>query len=129
MTQGCFTIIINDKNQILLGKRQDLPLWDLPGGRLEQGEAYIDCAIREALEEKGYKIKIDDKIGTYKRPRVNDIQHVYIGHIVGGMAKLSDETKDLRWFSQLPINMVPNRRRQIKDFRSHKRNIVTKLVF
>ncbi len=75
MTQGCFTIIINDQNQILLGKRQDLPLWDLPGGRLEDNEELINCAIREAYEETGYRIVVDDKVGTYHRPRVNDYKH------------------------------------------------------
>ncbi|MCD7951009.1 MAG: NUDIX hydrolase [Erysipelotrichaceae bacterium] len=123
MTQGCFTIIINDKNQILLGKRQDYPLWDLPGGRLEENEELIDCAIRETLEETGYQIIIDDKIGTYHRPKFHDIQHIYIGHIVGGQASLSDETKVLKWFTHLPINMVPNRRKQIKDYKKCKRNI------
>ncbi len=129
MTQGCFTIIINERNQILLGKRQDLPLWDLPGGRLEENEELIDCAIREILEETGYKIIIDDKIGTYHRNRVHDIQHIYIGHIIGGKAILSDETKALKWFNHLPINMVPNRRRQIKDFRNNKRHIEITLIF
>ncbi|MCD7810094.1 MAG: NUDIX hydrolase [Erysipelotrichaceae bacterium] len=129
MTQGCFTIILNNKNQILLGKRQDLPLWDLPGGRLEENEEFIDCAIREALEETGYKIIIDDKIGTYYRNRVHDIQHIYIGHIIGGKAILSDETKALKWFDDLPLNMVLNRRRQIKDFRNNKRHIETTLIF
>ncbi|MCD7840050.1 MAG: NUDIX hydrolase [Erysipelotrichaceae bacterium] len=129
MTQGCFTIILNDKNQVLLGKRQDLPLWDLPGGRLEANEELVDCAIRETLEETGYKIIIDDKIGTYHRPRVHDVQHIYLGHIIGGQASLSNETKELRWFSYLPMNMVPNRRRQINDFRHNKRYIETTLLF
>ncbi|WP_442600170.1 NUDIX hydrolase [Neobacillus sp. D3-1R] len=46
-TQGCFTIVLNEDHQLLLVKRTDYPLWDLPGGRLEQEESLEQCAIRE----------------------------------------------------------------------------------
>lgn len=33
-TSGCFTIVIDKEGRILLVKRKDYPLWDLPGGTL-----------------------------------------------------------------------------------------------
>ncbi|TYS16677.1 NUDIX hydrolase [Rossellomorea vietnamensis] len=55
-TSGCFTIIVNQRGQLLLAKRKDYPLWDLPRGRLDQGEQFEECAIREAREETGNSI-------------------------------------------------------------------------
>lgn len=129
-THGAFTIITNDCNKILLVKRQDYPLWDLPGGKLEQNETFIECAIREAYEETGFQINVNYKIGTYLRPKFNDTQHIYHGKIIGGKATVNtSETKELKWFdkNRLPINMIPNRRKQIKDFKSNSKNISVKL--
>lgn len=125
-THGSFTIIIDNSNRILLLKRRDYPLWDLPGGRLENTESFTECAIREAYEETGYHISIIHKVGTYNRPKCDDIQHVYFGKITSGKPLYStDETKNLKWFdiSKLPLNMVPNRRKQIKDFKSNSKNL------
>lgn len=80
-SQGVFTIILNEKNEVLLVRRRDYPIWDLPGGRVEIGEGLIDAAIRETEEETGYHIKIDKKIGEYRRPQVQDTQHIYLGEI------------------------------------------------
>ncbi len=33
MAQGAFVIIQNDGREVLLVKRKDIPLWDLPGGQ------------------------------------------------------------------------------------------------
>ncbi len=127
-THGCFTIIINEqKNRVLLVKRKDFPVWDLPGGRLEVGESFIDCVIRETIEETGYIVDTYKKIGEYHRPQFSDIQHVYLGKIIGGQEiKDGDETDKIKWFkfNALPLLMVPHRRMQIKDYVLGKYNTV-----
>ncbi|MCO4851942.1 NUDIX hydrolase [Bacillus vallismortis] len=118
-TQGSFVIISNEKQQILLVKRNDVPLWDLPGGRADPGETAEAAAVREVLEETGYNAVLSAKIGVYQRPKFHDEQHVFAGHITGGQAIAhGTETAEVRWFSpqRLPFFMVPNRKRQIKDF-------------
>ncbi len=52
-TQGAFVIVLNESQQILLVKRKDVPLWDLPGGRVDPGESAEEAAVREILEETG----------------------------------------------------------------------------
>lgn len=53
-TIGCFTIVENGEGKILLVKRKDYPVWDLPGGRMEKHEQPETCAIREMEEETGH---------------------------------------------------------------------------
>jgi len=97
----------------------DYPIWDMPGGVVDDGETFSDAAVREAKEETGFEIEILSKVGTYHRVKKNDIQHIFCGKIIGGKSIGSGpETRELKWFSfdKLPLFMVPNRRRQIKDY-------------
>lgn len=120
VSQGSFTIIVNsDQDKLLLVKRRDVPVWDLPGGRLEKGESDLECAIREAKEETGLEIEIIRKIGCYYRPLYQDTQHIFIGKVMGGQQILNGpETASLEWFifNKLPLFMVPNRKAQILDY-------------
>ena len=48
---GIKAIIRNDENQILLLKNKDY--WDIPGGRIDQGEDIETTLLRELNEEIG----------------------------------------------------------------------------
>lgn len=52
MTSAC-VLILNSKNQVLLQRRVDNGFWGYPGGSMELGESFEDCARREVLEETG----------------------------------------------------------------------------
>ena len=126
-TAGCFTIVINNEGHILLTKRKDYPLWDLPGGKLEEGELLEFCAVRETKEETGYIISIKRKIGEYYQPQRDDIQYIFLGEIEGGSPiEEGPETKQVEWFNpeRLPMFMIPNRRKQIKNFLRHKNTFI-----
>lgn len=60
-TQGAFVIVLNENQQILLVKRKDVPLWDLPGGRVDPEETAEEAAVREVLEETGYSAALSAK--------------------------------------------------------------------
>jgi ADP-ribose pyrophosphatase YjhB (NUDIX family) len=48
------TIITNDSGEVLFvreAKEVHRGMWNLPGGRLEVGERFVDAATREVLEE------------------------------------------------------------------------------
>lgn len=123
-TVGVFNVIITN-NRVLLVKRRDLPLWDLPGGRLEDGESIFDCAIREAQEETGYNVKVEKKIGSYINIERNDTQVLVMSKIISGHPITEgSETKQLKLFptNRLPLNLIPTRRRQIRDARKGKEN-------
>lgn len=54
-------VAITDENKILLVRQYrkaiEKVLWEIPAGKLEQGESPKDCAIRELKEETGYSAK------------------------------------------------------------------------
>ena len=51
--QAVYGIVFNnDKTEVLLIKRRDIPVWVLPGGGLDQGESPETGAVREVLEER-----------------------------------------------------------------------------
>lgn len=56
---GIGVLVFNDLNQLLLGKRASTHgegEFGPPGGHLEFGESFEDCAVREVKEEAGFDI-------------------------------------------------------------------------
>lgn len=60
---GLGLYIFNEKNEILLGLRKSKHAggtWCPPGGHLEYGESFEQCAARETLEEAGLTVNEKD---------------------------------------------------------------------
>lgn len=53
--KGAGCIVVNPSDHILIGKRTDNDLLDLPGGYSEPGESHDQTALRELEEETGLK--------------------------------------------------------------------------
>jgi len=65
MRLGVGIILLNEKNQIFVGKRRDNPgdKWQMPQGGVEHGEDFLTAMKRELHEETGIKsIKIIKEI-------------------------------------------------------------------
>ena len=116
-SHGAFNVVICNQ-KVLLVKRRDFPLWDLPGGVVESDELPSEASIREMYEETGYEVQIDYEFARYIDKTRNDCQHLFKSHIINGeLKRTTTETRDLRWFSlnRLPLLIIPNRKRQIRD--------------
>ncbi len=74
------------------GSRQ---YWVLPGGRLEYGETFIDCAVREIKEETGLVIEPEKFIFLSEAiapDRSRHIVNVYLkARVIGGKLQLGNE--------------------------------------
>lgn len=70
-----YLIIRNEKKQVLLQRRQGTKLWPgflaLPAGHIDEGENAYDAVIREAKEELGIEISINNIIDTFVVNRRN----------------------------------------------------------
>lgn len=90
-------VVIKDGKEILLvrhrkGTRQ---YWVLPGGRLEYGETFFECAVRELKEETGLDVEVDKLIYLSEAiapDRSRHIVNVYLtAHVIGGVMKVGNE--------------------------------------
>ena len=74
MKIGVGVILLNNKNEVFVGKRRDNPSihWQMPQGGVDGKETLIDAAKRELFEETGIKkvkiIKEIDKWLEYELP-------------------------------------------------------------
>tara|TARA_B100000963_G_scaffold291029_1_gene260972 strand:+ start:1892 stop:2362 length:471 start_codon:yes stop_codon:yes gene_type:complete len=69
MRSGVGIIVLNQKNQVFVGKRKDNPgnKWQMPQGGVDKGENYIAAMKRELVEETSIvNIKI-----------LKEIEHIY----------------------------------------------------
>ena len=74
MRIGVGVIVLNNQNQVFVGKRKDNPgdKWQMPQGGVDKGESYINAMKRELFEETSIiNIKIlkeVDRIYEYELP-------------------------------------------------------------
>jgi 8-oxo-dGTP pyrophosphatase MutT (NUDIX family) len=61
---GCGILLIKD-DKILLQLRKDVNQWGIPGGLMELGETFLECAIREVFEETGLAVNSATLFGIY----------------------------------------------------------------
>ncbi len=54
---GVGIIVLNNKNQVFVGKRKDNPgnNWQMPQGGIDKGEDFISAMKRELIEETSIK--------------------------------------------------------------------------
>jgi len=90
-------VVLNDERKILLvrhrkGNRQ---YWVLPGGRLEYGETFHECAVREVKEETGLDIAVEKFLFLSEAiapDRSRHIVNIYLkAKVTGGVLKLGNE--------------------------------------
>jgi 8-oxo-dGTP diphosphatase len=64
---GVYTVLLHGRDILATQQREPLPEFQLPGGGIDPGEHPIAALHREVLEETGWKIAIDHRIGTFRR--------------------------------------------------------------
>jgi len=118
------------RKKILLVKRRDVPVWVIPGGRIEKGETPEEAAIREAKEETGYEIKIVRKVATYTYKGEKKKNHIYEARIISGRPALSKESKAVAFFNtnKLPELRHPSISEWLGDLDSNSKEIIQREI-
>jgi ADP-ribose pyrophosphatase YjhB (NUDIX family) len=101
-------LLIEKDGALLLVRRERAPYrgyWDIPGGFLEEDETALRGAAREAREETGLRVGVDELLGVYHDKNGDDytLNLYYRAHILGGREKAGDDADDLRWFTPREI--------------------------
>lgn len=121
-------IVFNDdKTQALVIKRQDVPVWALPGGAIDDGETPEDAVTRELQEETGYSVSITRKVAEYyPTNRLGRVTHFYECTITGGEASPSEECTAIGFYpiDDLPEFFFPLHRDWIQDAKQQNQKIL-----
>lgn len=130
-------------HEILLMRRSDNGFWSLPGGFVEIGESVSAAALREVLEETGYRVELGRLIGVYSDPKTQVVDYgrkkrarqdgqgddggdrrIHVVNLCfearaveAGEATTPDETLEIGFFDPraLPEPLVPIQRVRIED--------------
>lgn len=104
--------VIEHERQLVLILRSNPPLadyWAPPAGYVETGESVPEAAIREAREECGLDIVLDELAGVYSQADVDVLIVAYRAHSCGGRLVAGDDASEVRLFGRghLPAQPAP----------------------
>ena len=126
---GIGTMILRD-GKVLLAKRKGAHgagEWAFPGGHLEYGESFKECASRETREETNIEIKNIKFQFLANVKKYKNKHYVHIGLVAdykSGKAKVmeSDKSDDWFWFDlrNLPKPMFEESRLAFESYKTKK---------
>ena len=136
--------LTNDEGKILILKRStdsktNPSKWELPGGKVDQGESFDQALIREVYEETQLKISLDHVVGVSEQ-NLHLFRAVHIimsGKIVKGELNLSSEHEGYAWvfFENLLeyeladwLNDFVNNQKTAERFESDDKNQIKRTV-
>jgi len=105
---------VDNQRRILLVRQYRLParkyLWELPAGKVDEGETPLQTAKRELIEETGYRAKKWTKIVTFfpSPGYVAEKMTIFLatGLTAGQATPMDDERIETRWFTPNEIDQA-----------------------
>lgn len=116
-------VLSDDQKRVLLQKREDFRVWNIPAGEMEDGESPQEAGIRETREETGYLVQLVQFVGEYWRPQLShggSLLYVYRGSVTGGSSEDHGwESVAVEWFDvdHLPASTVRFTREYLADLK------------
>ncbi len=128
-------VIIEMDGRIILIKRKNPPHgWALPGGFTDYGESLEASAIREAKEETGLDITIQEQFHAYSAPDRDPRHHTVTAVFIAagrGTPKADDDAKKIGLFSEtdLPEPMAFDHGDILRHYFRYKKGEALKNIF
>ena len=131
MTMRIKSFVLIEKEERYLLIKEAAPKWEekwfFPGGGLKENESPEEGAIRETLEESGYRITLKGIVYIRYNPSFlqGKISVFYLGAVAGGEIKTTGDKHSLsvKWFSYEELLKLPLRQKMLQiidTYRQHK---------
>ncbi|MBN8210503.1 NUDIX hydrolase [Bacillus sp. NTK071] len=91
-------MVVDEEGEILLVKNPNRG-WEFPGGYVDKEETLQNAAIREVREESGIEIEVTELVGVEQNSSKKLNLFVFKGRPVSGELSLSNETRDVGYFT------------------------------
>jgi 8-oxo-dGTP diphosphatase len=102
MTQAAVAIIQKEKRVLICQRKKTARYglkWEFPGGKVEEGESFFDCAKREVLEELSMTIETFDRSETqvhrYDDGGVFNVMFFFVSRFGG--TPVNNAFEQIRW--------------------------------
>jgi 8-oxo-dGTP diphosphatase len=127
---GVGAMVFDEYGRIFLARRgpearNEVGLWEFPGGTVEFGETLADAVVREFREEYGMAVQVTGLIGVADHILPAEGQHwvsvSFAARHVGGVPTILEPEKctELGWFTplELPDELSEAGRQTLKAYR------------
>ena len=83
-TVWAFALIVNKKDEVLLAKRTDNGMRNLPWWGMESLESPWECVVREVKEETRLDVKVNKLVWIYSKNNKDDLIFCFSCDIIWG---------------------------------------------
>jgi ADP-ribose pyrophosphatase len=105
---------VDEKKRVMLVRQYRLPanqnLWELPAGKVDEGESVLQAARRELIEETGLRAKKWKKLVSFfpSPGYVEEKMTIFLatGLTEGESQPMDDERIETRWFTKKEIRKL-----------------------
>jgi len=113
---GVGAVIVHE-GRVLLVRRNTEPLkgeWSVPGGVLELGEKLRDGAAREALEETGLQVEVEEVLDVFDsifpdadgRTQYHFVLVDFLCRVISGEAVAGSDVSEVKWVTEAEIDAL-----------------------
>lgn len=123
---GAFATLFDGDGRVLLVRRRDYPVWNLPGGKVETDETPWEAVVRETREETGLEIEVHRLTGVYSKLSRGELVLNFAGRVVGGQPVPTEEGAESQFFpvASLPDPTLPKHIERILDSAARHTDVV-----
>ncbi len=83
--------------------------WNLPAGKVDEGETIEQAAVRECKEECGLNVSLIKHVLVLHEAATAPVKHAFLTKIIGGELQKEEGLLDVGWFTLEEIKKLPLR--------------------